>query len=188
MNHFSALPEKRPNVIVREDDLLTKVEHLFTKSNTVVLTGLSGVGKSTLACEYAHNSLKKSLYKEAKWFESDCVEKLEINYVANMVPTELQHLLTEKNKTLVIEEINKELTKYNNKSRLLLVFDGVSDLNEPLFELLTEDLPQDVRCLITTNQSGFKEAKKYGILEVNPFTRKEADIYLGKSIQRSTPE
>ena len=188
MNHFSALPERRNNIIAREDDLLAKVELLFTKSNIVVLSGVSGVGKSTLACEYAHSSLKKSLHKEAKWFESDCIEKLEINYIANMVPTELKHLLTEKNKNLVIEEINKDLAKYTSKSRLLLVFDGVSDLNDPLFELVIKDLPPDVRCLITTNQSSFKDPKRYGILEVKPFTRKEAELYLSKAIQRHTPE
>jgi hypothetical protein len=188
MNHFSALPEKRTNLIDRDDDLHSKIEQLFTKFNTVVLNGVSGVGKSTTACEYAHNSLKKSLYKEAKWFESDCVEKLEINYIANMVPAELKHLLTEKNKNLVIEEINKDLSKYSNKSKLLIVFDGVADLSESLFDLVTKDLPDHVHCLITTNQTSFKEAKKLGILEVKPFTRKEAELYLSKVIQRHSPE
>ena len=190
MNHFSALPEKRNNLISREDDLHAKIDQLFTRSNLVVIMGPSGVGKSTLASEYAHNLLKKpnAHIKEAKWFESDCVEKLEINYIANMITSEMKHLLTEKNKNLVMQEINKDLSKYNSNSQLLIVFDGVSDLNEPLFELICRDLPIDVRCLVTTTQTNFRENKKHQLLEVKPFTRKEAELLLSKSIPNTNQE
>lgn len=188
MNHFSALPERRANLIVREDDLLAKIDQLFTKSNTVLLFGSSGVGKSTLANEYAHSSLKKGLIKEAKWFESDCVEKLEINYIANMIPPEMKHLLTEKNKNLVIQEINRDLHKYTDKSLLLIIFDGISNFNEALFELIHNGLAPNVRCLITTTQTKLKDVEKLGVLEVKPLNRKEAELLLSKSVHNINPE
>lgn len=190
MNHFSALPERHQKLISREDDQITKIEKLFGESKLVVLTGTSGVGKSTLACEFAHHIIgkKEAKYHGAKWFESDCLEKLEVNYIANMVPSELKHLLIEKNKNLVIQEINRELSKHTANSKLLIVFDGLNDVSDPLFELIHKDLPENVRCLVTTNQSTFKKELKLGVLEIRPFTKKEAELYIAKSIPRLNKE
>ncbi len=186
MNHFSALPERHQQLVSREDDHIAKIEKLFTESNMVVLSGVSGVGKSTLACEFAHYIVgkKESIYHVAKWFESDCLEKLEVNYIANMIPSELKHLLVEKNKGLVIQEINKELTNQTVKSKILIVFDGLNDVNDPLFELIYKDLPENIRCLVTTNQVTPKKEHKLRVLEIRPFSKREAELYITKSIPK----
>ena len=186
MNHFSELPERHQRLVAREEDFNAKIEHLFAKTALVVLSGTSGVGKSTIACEFAHYIKQKrgADFHDAKWFESDCLEKLEINYVANMTPDEHKHLLTEKNKLLVVQEINKELAKQTESSKLLVIFDGVHEIHDPLFELIYKELPANVHCLITTNQVNFKDKSKFEVLEVRPFNRKESEAFISKSIPR----
>ena len=168
---------KKSNTIIERSEIFTIIDKIFSSSNIISLYGQSGIGKSTLAYEYARKLNNFSV----RWINSDSIEKLEINYVEQFVKefykTNFNEILS-KSKQEIIVSINKKLFKSKN---LLLIFDNLQfeDGVSQLFGLIFENLPLNVKCLITTKETSpdlIKICKNN--ISIVGFKRSEAELML----------
>jgi tetratricopeptide (TPR) repeat protein len=168
---------EKSNTIIERSEIFTIIDKIFSSSNIISLYGQSGVGKSTLAYQYA---LKLNNFS-VKWINSDSIEKLEINYVEKFVKefykTNFNDILSKSKKEIIIS-INKKLFKSKN---LLLIFDNLrlEDGVSELFGLISENIPLNTKCLITTKETSpdlLKTCKNN--ISIVGFKRSEAELML----------
>jgi DNA replication protein DnaC len=148
----------------------------------VALHGQPGVGKSTLAYAYGHKLIDLKSFS-VRWVCAGSAEKLEINYVEKLAKelykTSFNDVLS-KTKPEIINSINKKLIKAKS---LLLIFDDIKFDDMDLFVSIYENLPLNVKCLITTNEARPELLKLFKhSISVAPFKRGEAELMLLNTI------
>ncbi|MCP4141989.1 MAG: tetratricopeptide repeat protein [Chloroflexi bacterium] len=145
MEKFSNLPYSHSNIIGREEDIKF-LQQLFAKDilRLLTLTGLGGIGKTTLAIHFASSRLEK--YPDGVFF-------------VNLAPlTQSERILLEIAHTLKIKQDAQKSTLENIKEslsakKLLLILDnfehimdGASQVNE-----LLQTLP-DLQIIVTSRE------------------------------------
>ena len=179
------LPEKKSNFIQNEE-IFTQIDGFYSKSNKLVLTGASGVGKSTIASEYGHKFSTTSSKNISKWFDSDSMLKLELNFVQS-----LAQQLFKADSTLLkenlLEKIGQNLAK--SESKFLFIFDSLNKSSlgsNELFKLILKHLPHNVNVLITTKENSLDfMVSKLNSITVIALNKAEAEFFLKNSLNKS---
>ncbi|MGW7412261.1 AAA family ATPase [Streptomyces sp. NPDC054863] len=130
----------------------------------VVVSGLGGIGKSSIARLYAHRN--RGAYEFAWWIPSDTRENVIAAY-RRLVTEEHQEAAEPATEAEIIDQVGRRLAPLG--TRLLLVYDNVVDREQLQGLLPTCD---DAHVLVTTRDSAWAAAD--GGLVVDRMTSEEA--------------
>ncbi|WP_330234869.1 FxSxx-COOH system tetratricopeptide repeat protein [Streptomyces sp. NBC_00566] len=164
----------------RKDDLEELSELLGQPGARVVLHGISGVGKSHLATEYAHRY--GDGYDVVWWITAGQrgTAREELAALAVHLNLAVARDVGER-----IRAVHAELrTRGGPRRRWLLIFDGADDMGE-IRDLLPEG-PGDV--LITSLSRDWAAMLGFQEYTVRPFTRNESTAFIRRRVPRSTDE
>ena len=140
------------NFFGRKDEL-KKLKSRFEKFNTIIVQGVSGIGKSSIVASFVNTIKNYHVF----WVRCDRVDNKESFLVAfsgfliqNFKNYSLKKCLLEGNETLTIKNLIYLLNKYS----ISIVFDALNDLNHELFsysQILNERVINS-KIIITTTQ------------------------------------
>jgi len=134
---FWHVPLPRNPYFTGREDILNQIHSLFVsqrarvKFQPIALTGLGGVGKTQIACEYAYQYMHE--YHTVLWLRAEKSEGLASDFAAIATWINLD-VEDEHNQTKVIVAVQEWLT-HPEISRWLLIFDNIEDL-EVLYDFL----------------------------------------------------
>jgi tetratricopeptide (TPR) repeat protein len=171
-------PRIKEKFIGRSKDLEI-ISNNFKNDNTQIICSFSGVGKSTLALEYAYK-LKDEEKCIPRWFNSNLKKQIEIEYkeFADVLDVKTES----KSMKFISQKVNFLLEKSN--SNILFIFDDLDDYDS--IEEIIAGLPKNVKVLITSkNQILNCFVKK---IEVNLFNIDEAKLYLDLNLKSINEE
>ncbi|ACE05769.1 hypothetical protein Aasi_0340 [Candidatus Amoebophilus asiaticus 5a2] len=169
----------------KQEELRKKLE----QGGVCVLYGRSGIGKSTLAAEYAY-AQRYHPNQIVEWMQADNLEKLLTNFqhlaqelgIIYARPTALE---LEKNINTYLAKLSSEVynTLAERKQTVLLILDDATD--SALIDACLLHKPDAIQVIITTrNKSGFSE---YNKLKLDAFTFDEGKSYIQQRLQRYKP-
>ena len=152
--------------------LIEKIADLKNK-NIIILNGLPGIGKTSVAIEYMYQKVKDSTYKNAYWF--DAVDKQKIidrmlEYGRKLVDPSIKS-----DDTMIIANFIKSI----DSGDVLLVFDNVEALKDVVDAINIHILK--CKILITTRNPAVKSLKATKI-GVSSFNMDEAREFLQKKL------
>lgn len=159
----------------------------LAKNNILVIEGLSGIGKTQLAKQYAHSFLNQ--YDLIWWFDSE-----------KSLETQIDGLLSEIFLTVnkpyyrpvtqqdLIKKLKQELSILN--ANWLLIFDNIEDLSSmnqfgPFKDEPFKGGDMYHKHVIVTHQ---KMDKTYPTLMIDKFQRKDSVAFLSKILKEETEE
>ncbi|RNA02183.1 TPR repeat family, partial [Brachionus plicatilis] len=175
LNHY--LPNQT-NEYVRKTKLEEKITHLFEKTNVVIITGSSGMGKTSLAVNYgrelANNERKIVRFINSKNKDSIFDSLRKILYSL----TSIQQKFGESE---IIEHLILNLDRY--KVDFFFIIDNLSEFNH--IKRLIEQTNQNVNYLITTQiQDNEVLGKNTEKIDMSNFDNEETYQYLMKNLKR----
>ncbi|CAH1777349.1 unnamed protein product [Owenia fusiformis] len=163
------------SAFMHTDDLQRCLDHM-TRLNCVILTGMSGIGKTEIAKKYWHT--KKSNYDVGWLIPSKSNKELRTSIFQFLEKLDAIRIKIDLTKDMelpkVLEKIHLEIsgtsTGINSKIKYLLIFD---DVREETHQAIVEGFPSrpNIAVIITTQQSLL--SNKYS-LELKGFTEEEA--------------
>jgi energy-coupling factor transporter ATP-binding protein EcfA2 len=160
---------------VQIDQIKQKFKKL-RRQKLVVLHGIAGIGKSTLAKNYAQMFKNTSSDHVAIWIEAEKELKIKNDYLSILDypkikdENDLIHLFNEKIARLV-----------KNRTKIMIVYDNVEDYD--YLKVFLRDLPNEVEILATmkninTGLIGKERADFYETIEVKPFDEEEFNVFV----------
>lgn len=162
--------------IGREKEL-ADIERQLKHNQFVILSGRSGIGKTTCALEFAR---RRSEGRLAIYFDADAQEKISHQYLSilSMLNVNTSNL----SKDSEIRFMNNIYKEYNNE--ILLVFDNVEEYND--IRNYISSLPANVKVIITTTQPELVDNVPQ--VRLAHFSYDEASKYLHSFLKRDTIE
>ena len=138
------------NFIGRKDEL-KELKKRFEKFNTIIVQGVSGIGKSSIVASFVETIKNYHVF----WFKCDTVDNKEPFLVTfssfliqNFKDYSLKKYLSEGNEALIVKNLIYLLNKYP----VCIVYDALNDLSHELFsysQILNEKI-NNSKILITT--------------------------------------
>lgn len=151
------------------DAILDSITDKFISSNIVVLSGLSGIGKSQIAKEYVYRYQEK--FESSTWITATDYTQLIQEYSLFIECFNLSIESNRPNNDNIIECFKSNFENQNN----ILVIDNANNIN--LSEIISY-LPQKNTKIIITTQNSNWDAEIVGGIIIDNFLEKEASEYL----------
>ncbi|CAF1289911.1 unnamed protein product, partial [Didymodactylos carnosus] len=178
------LPKESIKNFIRKEELVHKIEEILSKSNKyVIISGYAGLGKTTLASQYAHQQ-KAENNKRVRWFNAESEDSVWNDY-RKMAIYELRIGKEISEKQIIINLVNSKLELL--ELNVLFVFDDAKDADD-INELII-NLPNNVQTIITTKNNYLKDNFASGNesnLDMKPFNKTECCEYITKSDKKRT--
>lgn len=183
------------NVVGRESQIRTIHDYLFastTKGNRLAITGLPGMGKSTLASTYVNQHGTKQNYPGGVLWTNAAQgdgQRILSEWLRESYHENYWHLVQDLNE---IPEINPADVRHilGGNGRLLIILDDVQSTET--FNFLLNALPLETDVLITTRERevalDFMESSGTSPLDLGQLTETEATSLLLQSLKDMTPE
>lgn len=176
----SKLPDNLPLEAPFYVEIRNKKAELEKKLETeqvVVLSGIGGMGKSTLATKYGRDRKQRS--EQVIWFEENRIEENFLK-LAKFMKIGTQNLSSEELRDLVYAGFER----YSPNRPILLIFDSV-DKEEKIVGYL-KSLPNNVKVIITSrNDSLLTTTHTTQHIKIEGFTQKDALEYLSKAFENN---
>ncbi|MBA3813970.1 MAG: sel1 repeat family protein [Alphaproteobacteria bacterium] len=178
-----------------EDKLTKKAIEPLPFSKAVIITGMGGVGKTSLTLEYGHQCLHKRAYNLIYWLHAGTDSSLIKGYI-NLLEYVGIPIKNNDNDAII-----KSLQEYVSSKRCLLIYDNVPDYYEDVpgyYEngkekvaapnFLKDKIPQNAHILISSRcKEGWKEQGGQ-LIELDVFLPKESIDYLRNVTRRPSEE
>lgn len=147
-----------------------------SSSKATILTGMAGVGKTSLALKYAYDALKNKSYDLIYWVSCKTEEAVLEGY--KKLLKKMGDFVSEKmDKKAIIKRVNQHLLKQDRRS--LLIYDNAPNSSRFLEFLQGNLLKNKLDILITSrNKAEWKMPFKTGIIELDVFQLDESIGYL----------
>ncbi|PWU06476.1 MAG: hypothetical protein C5B43_01645 [Verrucomicrobia bacterium] len=159
------------------DDIEKDLEEKLKKDQIVVISGIGGMGKSTLATKYGKDCKQRGW--EVRWIKGTEIDE-EFFRLAKDLNIKTTNLDPEKVKNLVYTQ---GFEKHYEGQKLLLIFDKVKD-KEKIKEYLT-NLPSHAKVIITSRNSNLLLGiPGMSAVELEGFSKREAITYLMKALKK----
>jgi len=177
---ISKLPDNLPleaPFYVEISDKRAALEKQLETEQVVVLSGLGGIGKSTLATKYGRDRKQRS--EQVIWFEENRIDETFLK-LAKFMKIGTQNLSSEELRDLVYAGFER----YSPNRPILLIFDSV-DREEKIVGYL-KSLPNNVKVIITSrNDSLLTTTHTTQHIKVEGFKKQDALEYLTKALENS---
>ena len=178
---ISNLSEPNKFFTGREQEI-TDIKHAFGQDNILVIEGISGIGKTQLAKQYAYASHKK--YDLIWWFDADKSMETQIDGL-------LSEIFRRTNKPYYRPASSIALTKKLQDtlvfmgSNWLLIFDNVEDISTITPYVTLKNTDSLFKHVIVTSK---KMNKTYPALMIDKFQRTESLAFLSKILEGETED
>lgn len=177
--HISSyLKEEKIRDFISRKKELALIDDIFEKQQHVILTGFSGVGKSSIALEYGYRLKSKGAI--VRWLDCNSEDKIYASYIR--IAKELQINTNGLNRDVLISLVNSKFESIGITR--LFIFDNVNNYEDVKKYLL--QIPANIKILITTTNanlmSQFIRPNQY--IKLASFTTQEARLYLHKSLDK----
>lgn len=174
MQMKSNIPNRNKTFTGR-DNYLEEIENYLINSNQQILliTGLSGCGKTDLALEFAHRKRETSHFKAVRWFNADSSERIDIEFKFLIAQLGLDWCLNMKSLFICLL---RQFIERMSQSLVLFIFDNLKQIND-IRDYLT-DMPSNLKIIITSEKSNLFLQDSNCILKLNLLRSEEADDYL----------
>ncbi|MGR3911716.1 MAG: ankyrin repeat domain-containing protein, partial [Candidatus Rhabdochlamydia sp.] len=178
---YEDLPSLPLSFIERNQEF-ESIEEAFKQHSRVAISGLGGVGKSTLAMKYGH------AYKDHYEFTLFAKVSSEIELIEKLLELAKGLKIIEEKPQDTLKILKAKLHRMTNP--YLFIIDGFD--HEELFPLLKNYLPETSQCkILMTTRIGFTaEVEGFYKMDLNSFKPEEAMSYLlqGKEHQGANQE
>jgi energy-coupling factor transporter ATP-binding protein EcfA2 len=160
---------------VQIDQIKQKLKKL-KRQKLVVLHGIAGIGKSTLAKNYAQLFKNTSSDHVAIWIEAEKELKIKNDYLSILDYPKI------KDESDLIHLFNEKLARLvKNRTKIMIVYDNVEDYD--YLKVFLRDLPSEVEILVTmkninTGLIGKERTDNYEAIEVKPFDEEEFNVFV----------
>ena len=154
LENHNKIPCIKPGMIERKNVIL-ELDSLFEKNQFIIIKGPSGLGKTTVAVQFACFLSEKNKNNFIRFLDSDKSDKIfhAYNEIANIYKSNSENIKNEKLST-IYNMIKKEKEKDQEKI-FLLIFDNLDYYS--FLENYIKDLPEDLKILITTKNSDIEQ-------------------------------
>ena len=168
------LPPRDPKFSGRNEEI-HQLSDFFGKHQRVAVTGLGGIGKSSLIIEYVHQH--KSNYEL-------------IYFIDGSSPVTIKRgLLKLANELRLLgdapaQQLRSLKVKLKEQPNSLLIFDGVD--SENAFEYLEEHLPSQLNCVVTTRMAEVaSNSHNFISMRLKVFSIDDALTYIDKQSEKN---
>ena len=178
---LNEIEEKKTHFVGRKDvfDELDKFFEIET-NKLIVITGVSGIGKSSAAINYAHTQKEKNSKLILRLFDADSKEKIDDEFKNLAEELKIDSKIFE-TKHAFLNLIKKNLSELNES--LFFIFDNVSSQKD--VQDYINALPRNVKAIVTTKNKDLL-SNKYKTIDLKPFQKQEIEdminLYLEKYI------
>jgi len=173
----SYLPESKLKYFTgREKELRTIREHYLTKQY-VCLHGVSGVGKTSLALQFAYDRLEKDPKLIVRWIDASCLQEILIDF--KRIAQELKI----STKDGIINSVRNKLNSQQKSQKYLFVLDNV--LDELDIGELTSGFSKNIDFLLTTQNEliEINDQINFEKLQIKLFDRDESMLLVRKCLR-----
>jgi|GEM_PF-3784067 tetratricopeptide (TPR) repeat protein len=172
----SDLPFQKQNLLERAT-CLDNIAEQFKHNKIVIISGIGGIGKSTIAYSVAQRFIaSKSI---VRWFDAKSTQKLMTKF--SQLAKELEISLTNKSPDIIRNQIYAQLSHLRE---ILFVFDNVEKVEHIKEYLLCSS---NISILITTRNANLKIANSSSV-EVPFFSEEETAEYIKLVLGRRITE
>ncbi|OJW55226.1 MAG: hypothetical protein BGO67_00525 [Alphaproteobacteria bacterium 41-28] len=161
---------------------ITDIAEALLKNNTLVIEGISGIGKTQLAKQYAYACLKK--YDLIWWFDSEKNMDTQVDeLLAEIFRRENKPYYRPASSLSLAKKLKDRLTFFN--SNWLIIFDNVDTISTIAPYVAFENTDSFFKHVIVTSK---KMNKTYPSLNIQKFQREESIAFLSKILDGEPAE
>ena len=182
------LESKNVQLFSRKNEL-NQIERTLKLKQYVFVHGLSGNGKSTLACQYAHNESIKDEYLTVKWIDASffgnvlvglksLIEELEYRRILPEEPEGSVDIFFSMVDKIVVDNVKLKLNSQYKDYPFLFVLDNV--VNKEDIKELTYGLHPNIKVIITSTDKVINEDLKFDEVHIDMLTKSESMEFIGK--------
>ena len=177
MNSFPTYIPKsniRPDSFIGREKYLEQITNDFKNKQIISIVNFGGVGKSSLAREYATRLKTNNPESFIYWFNADSFEKLTIEYKRF---ADLFAIDTDKDFDFIIRKTNMIMESL--KKEILFVFDNVE--NYDYVDEFLSNIPRNLKILLTTRYNMVGKSTNLHEIKLEPFSVEEGKEFIKAS-------
>lgn len=159
------LPSLRKYFVGRDDEKRLIHDYLTRESAKVFLTGMGGMGKTSLALEVAHQCLGEGIFRFIIWIDAESNSTL-----SHMLDTITSQFNIKGYKSLNLSEKITRVRKILGSMSGFIIIDRYESIVDKELKDFLKNLPRSCRLLITSRQAadlGVKDIENVSIRELN---------------------
>lgn len=160
-------------------DKVGEIFHYLYDNEKVVLTGLSGIGKTQIAKRYLH--LNKSKYDLICWIEACNIEDLNNEYYRMYCSFNLGADKVIKDIDIIKEKVKEYISTFNKS---LIIFDNANEID---FGVLREHFPSGESDIIVTTQNSTYDGSYFKEIKVNNLDPLDGQALLINNTDKRNP-
>ncbi|XP_078571545.1 uncharacterized protein LOC144859131 [Branchiostoma floridae x Branchiostoma japonicum] len=176
---------RRLKTFVGREDVFGKIDSCLEQNQTCLIKGLGGVGKTTLAIEYAHR--RAEVYSgRVFWVRLATTRDLCASisqYILYLNDRGEKHMLSSDDRSCHSAKMHFREYLTNTKRWLLVVDEAVSQTMKELGTILPHTITRTMHILITSQEYQRLDMELISAVKIPPFSHTEAMAMFNKTVR-----